>query len=203
MRTSSATWRGAAVTGFAFLLMALGGCGSPGDVEPAETPPSASTSSPSPSQTPEAVQPPEQPAAMSEPTTEGAIAAATYVLELFTYTFASGDTGPWGQITRSTCVLCAGVITDVERMAGDGYLVRGARITIDTAQATEIAPARWYGVDMKVTQAPSDRLDRDGETVDSDEGGTYAVSFALSWDERWYVDEFGIEPVDPDGTQGG
>lgn len=193
MRTSSATWRGAAVTGFAFLMMALGGCGSPGDVEPAETPPSASTSSPSPSQTPEAVQPPEQPAAMSEPTTEGAIAAATYVLELFTYTFASGDTGPWKTITSTTCAYCVGVTEDVLEMVEKGDRITGGGTTVLEASATEIREDTWFSVDLVAAQEPSQRVGPGGDALVDNANGDFRVAFALSWDAGWRVDEMGIE----------
>ena len=193
MRTSSATWRGAAVVGFAVSLMAVGGCGGPDEREPAVTPSPASASSPGPARVAEAVQAPEQPAAMSEPTTDGAIAAATYVLELFTYTFASGDTGPWQMITSATCAYCVGVIEDVLEMAEKGERVTGGGTTVLEASAAEIREDTWFSVDLVAAQEPSQRVGPGGDALVENSNGEFRVAFALSWDAGWRVDEMGIE----------
>ncbi|WP_187291328.1 DUF6318 family protein [Cellulomonas flavigena] len=173
----------------------LGGCGFDEPVDPVPSSTPAVSATPEPSPTPDLTRRPERPAAMDEPTTDGAIAAATYVLELVAYTFASGDTGLWRSITASSCELCVGLASDVDGMVEVGDSSTGAAFTIEQAQAREIAEDRWFGVDMVVVQDSSERFDSGGAVVGSDPGGRYSAVFALSWDGGWRVEEMGFEEI--------
>ncbi|GIG40649.1 DUF6318 family protein [Cellulomonas phragmiteti] len=186
-------------------LVVVAGCGTGGPADGPTTGPTTVESSPTPTPAPtsDLTRLPEPPAAMSEPTTDGAIAAATYVLDLYGYTFATGDTGPWRQMTRESCELCVGLARDVEQMVEVDDSSTGALITVDTAEAREISDDRWFGVDMEITQSSSTRFDADGEVVGSDPGGRYKAAFALSWDEGWHVDDLGFEALESDaGNEG-
>jgi len=181
----------------AVVVVALVGCtGGTGDPGPTSSPVDPTPAvTPSPTPTVELWRLPERPAEMDEPTTEGATAAATYVLDLFPYTFVTRDTTAWEAITRETCQYCAGVVADVRDMRAERHKVRGGAITVLSATATEIREDAWFGVELVVSQDPSERVDSEGNVIDPNPGGEFDVAFALSWDGRWHVDEMGVEAV--------
>ncbi|WP_168800434.1 DUF6318 family protein [Cellulomonas telluris] len=191
------SWRALTATSAAVVLLVVGGCSRD---EGAAPEPSRSTAAaeetPTQTPTPTEVALPEQPAAMAEPTTDGAIAAATYVLELYTYTFASGDVGPWNAVTRETCQFCAGVSADVAEMVQQRHKVVGGTPTVNSADATEIAEDRWFSVTLQVTQAASSRLGPDSTVISSRPDQEFEVVFALSWENGFRVDEMGPELVE-------
>lgn len=181
-------------------LLALVGCGA--DVPVADHTPSSTmqelTPTPSPSPTLDLTRLPERPDAMSEPTADGALAAATYVLQLYGYTFASGDTAPWRAITLDTCSFCSKVAETVEEIEASGDRSSGSTMTVDSTRSVEISEDRWFAVDLQVTQGPSQRFDGDDEIVSSDPGGRYRAVFALSWSEGWRVDQMGFRELATD-----
>ena len=181
----------------------LGGCGDGEPADPVTTSTPSVSPTPEPSPTVDLTKQPQRSAAMDEPTKDGAIAAATYVLDLIAYTFASGDTSLWRSFTASSCELCVGLAGDVEAMVEMDESSTGAAFTIEQAEAREIAEARWFGVEMLVTQNASQRFDADGTTVGSDPAGRYTAVFALSWDDGWRVEELGFAEVPFDGATAG
>ncbi|WP_230684969.1 DUF6318 family protein [Cellulomonas sp. JZ18] len=191
------SWRALTATSAAVVLLVVGGCSRD---EGAAPEPSRSTApaeeTPAPTPTPTEVAPPEQPAAMAEPTTDGAIAAATYVLALYDYAYASGDAGPWDAITLDSCTFCVGVAESVSEMVAAGHVTVGEPFRVETAQSVEISEDRWFSVDMNVVQPPSRGVDQSGATVNENPGGRFRAVFALSWDLGWRVDEMGFEALD-------
>lgn len=178
----------------------LGGCGDGEPDDPVVTPTPTVAWTPEPSPTVDLTRQPERPAAMDEPTTDGAIAAATYVLELYGYSYATADLGPWRAITLETCEFCTAVADAVQQMKENGETSTGSTVTVMAAQATEIDTERWFSVDMDIVQGPSTRFDPDGEVVGRGEGGEFNAVFALSWDGEWRVDEMGVERPDRDAS---
>lgn len=195
------SWRALTAASAVAVLLVVGGCSRDEGATPEpsrSTAPAAETPTPTP--TPTEVALPEQPAAMAEPTTDGAIAAATYVLDLYTYAYASGDAGPWDEITLDSCAFCQGVVESVDNMVAAGHSSSGGPFTVQKSQAVEISEDRWFSVDMEALQAPSRAVDRAGSLVSAHAGGLYSVVFALSWDQGWRVDEMGFEALGESAT---
>lgn len=195
MRTRQRGRLRVAAAGAALGLLAVAGCGTDQPTEPPTTPVESAASSPSPSPTVSLRRLPEPPEAMGEPSKEGAVAAATYVLALYGYSFASADLGPWRQITAETCEFCREVSAAVTRMVEEGQTSSGSTFTVVSATSTQIAEGQWYTADMEIVQGASERMDEDGVVVSSDDGGRYRAFFALSWSDGWQVDEMGVDPV--------
>lgn len=133
---------------------------------------------------------------MDEPTTDGAIAAATYVMQLYGYSFATGDLAPWRAMTAETCQLCASVERGVDDMRAAGESSTGSVVEVLGATATETTHDEWFSVEMRLRQSASQRVDAAGEIVSEGVGGVYDAVFAMSWMDGWTVDEMGLEPVE-------
>ncbi|MCC2319554.1 DUF6318 family protein [Cellulomonas xiejunii] len=189
-------WRRAATTLALTTLLAVGGCvgAEPADVP--TTPTAEETPTPTPSATADLTQLPEKPAAMAEPTTDGAIAAATYVLDLYGYTFATRDTAPWRAMALDTCGFCTEVTTSVNGMVDAGETSSGSTFTVTSSKSVEISEDQWFSVDLTIIQSPSQRFGASGEPVGSGTGGEHRAVFALSWSDGWRVDEMGVLPLE-------
>lgn len=137
--------------------------------------------------------PPERPAAMDEPTTDGAIAAATYVLDVYTYTVNTGDVDLWQSVTLPSCSFCAGVSADVEARNAEGQRIVGGDAVVGESRATEISAGQWFSVEMSVLQRASSRVDKDGAELSARADKQHDMVFALSWDDGFRVDEMGVE----------
>ena len=178
----------------------LGGCGGDDPVDPVSSATSAASASPEPSPTADLTKRPERPAAMDEPTTDGAVAAATYMLELFPYVFNSGDVGPWEAMALDSCTFCTGVVEDVSAMRAAGDVVTGGAVDVVASEVREISAGSWFAVTLQASQESSQRRGPQGALVSENPATTYSVVFALSWDGGWRVDEMGVE--NPGGEQG-
>lgn len=178
--------------------IALTGCtgGEQPDDGPTTTATTPVSPTPSPSPTVDLTKLPKKPEAMSEPTTDGAIAAATYVLDLYGYSFATGDLQPWRAITADTCQLCASVERGVTEMLDAGETSSGSTVTVLSATSTEISDDEWFSVEMRVLQGASQRRSSSGDVVAEGVGGEYDAVFALSWSDGWTVDEMGLQLVE-------
>ncbi|HEX7804612.1 MAG TPA: DUF6318 family protein, partial [Cellulomonas sp.] len=87
---------------------------------------SAAPATPSPTSTPK----PGRPAAMDTVNLEGAIATATYFLDLYPYVANSGDLEDWKTLSHPECIFCRGVTTEVERMFSVGHHQDGTDTTV-------------------------------------------------------------------------
>ena len=67
---------------------------------------------------PDTVIKPERPEAMSEPTTDGAIAAATYFLQLYDYAFSARDAESLLTMSAEECKFCNYVDKSVGELVG-------------------------------------------------------------------------------------
>lgn len=190
-------WRRALTVATVVSAIAVAGCtdGDPGD-GPTATLATSMSPTPSPSPTVDLTRLPEKPAAMSEPTTDGAIAAATYMLDLYTYAFVTGDTAPWRALAASTCEFCSGVVEGVDELAAAGHASTGGPFRVQDSRAVEVTESEWFSVDLVAVQEPSRRVDAEGATVADNPGGSFRVVYALSWNDGWRVDEMGFERVD-------
>lgn len=198
MHSATRVWRAAATATMVTSLLVVGGCtgGAPADDPTTSAPVAEATPTPSPSPTVDLTRLPERPAAMDEPTTDGAIAAATYVLALYGYSFAAGDTSPWKAITLETCGFCAEVSASVQEMTAAGETSSGSTFEVTSSKSVEISEDQWFSVDLTITQSASERYDSSGVRIGSGTGGNHRAVFALSWSDGWRVDEMGILPLE-------
>ena len=63
---------------------------------------------------------PERPEGMDEESAEGAVATATYFVQLYPYVYATGDLEQWRSMSRQDCLFCGSVITNVTRLHDSG-----------------------------------------------------------------------------------
>ncbi|GEL99933.1 DUF6318 family protein [Cellulomonas terrae] len=174
----------------------VAGCTGSGS-EPAEsTAPPVVEVTQTPTPTPTPVVKPEPPDAMGEPTTDGAIAAATYFLSLYDYAFASGDAGPLMEMSAETCDLCAYVQESVVAMTSEGRSSVGHPARVLTSESTEIRPDEWFSALLRVEQAATQELDADGKVVAESAANVTDFLFAMSWlGDRWRVEAVDLTEV--------
>lgn len=177
-------------------LALVGGCTGVG-ADPAEStgPPVVEvTTTPTPTPTP--VVKPEPPEAMSEPTTDGAIAAATYFLALSDYAFASGDSEPLLAMSAEGCTYCAYVDEQVESMVAGKYTSEADPLEVLTATSTEIRPDEWFSALLRVEQDFTRARDTTGAVVDETGKSVVDFLFAISWlGDEWRVEQVGLTEV--------
>lgn len=126
----------------------------------------------------------------------GAVAAATYFAELYSYAWASGDTTSWEDMSSDTCEWCAQVSDDIAAMVDAGERSTGASIVVEESNGTEIEPERWYSADLRIAQGESQRFSADGSVVKDSPGGRFRLFAALSWSGgAWQVDAVDILDV--------
>ncbi|WP_147525028.1 DUF6318 family protein [Cellulomonas timonensis] len=118
------------------------------------------TPTPSPTRSPK----PERPTAMDEVSVEGAIAAATYFVELYPYVYNTGDLAEWNALSHPECLTCTGIATKVEEMHGLGQRIEGAAISVADVSGVELIPGSSFSVEMQMTQGPTTVKDSAGNT---------------------------------------
>lgn len=182
----------------AVVALLVGGCS--GDPSPTPGPtsaavdvvptPSATPALPTPAPTPTwppTVALPTPPPEMTRDDETGAVAAAKYFLDLYTYTESSQDTGPWEAMSHPDCVFCKSIVDDVARMRADNKFVIPARIDVKSQRTMALAPL-VYNVALDVATGPDEVRDLDGRLIDAGvvEGGlmTLVVYFQ---DGSWLV----------------
>ncbi|WP_146192430.1 DUF6318 family protein [Cellulomonas sp. WB94] len=150
----------------------LGGCSSGGSapvatstssvptVVASTTPTAAAT--PSPTATPK----PERPAAMDTVNVDGAIATATYFLELYPYALNTGDISDWNSLSHPECIFCAGLADEVERQVGLSEHQEGLATSIASATGIEVTRGAFFDVDLELTQGPWQVVDKAGTVVE-------------------------------------
>jgi hypothetical protein len=101
---------------------------------------------------------------MADAGTDGAVAAATYFLDLYEVV-GGGDLAEWKAVSHPECVFCEGVSDEVERMVSVGHRQEGPEITVNSVEPTEITPGAFYSVLFDVIQGPYRELDAQGVLV--------------------------------------
>jgi hypothetical protein len=161
----------------ALALGLLGGC-SFGDSDPvavstsaaptvAASPTPTPAATPSPTTTPKPTPTPERPVAMGVVDVNGAIATATYFLELYPYALNTGDISDWNELSHPECIFCAGLADEVKRQTGLLEHQEGLATSIASATAVEVRPGVWFDVDFDVTQGPWQVVDSEGAVVEN------------------------------------
>jgi len=155
-------------------VLALGGCTADADAEPG---PSVSTSgsptvSASPSQSP--IVAPVRPAEMERSDEVGALAAAEYFMELFSYVFRSGDLAEWNAVSAQDCSFCANVLADVEATYLPGGSYRGGAFARERAELVAHDPSIGvYTASVAFSIGEFEVVDRAGayvRTIDAEAG---------------------------------
>ncbi|MGY4643183.1 hypothetical protein ACVW07_001016 [Cellulomonas sp. URHB0016] len=133
---------------------------------------------------------------MAEPSTDGAVAAAKYYLELYDFVFASGNLDLWRAMSADDCKFCNGVITDIEDMVALRHTSPSTSMQVTRANATEVLPQESYGVDLDVIQGAWTEIDVTGTVVDSGEPSSAQMYFALGWTEDgWLVRQVDVHDL--------
>jgi hypothetical protein len=108
----------------------------------------------------------------------GAAAAAEYFMQLFSYTFRSGEVDQWRAIGAQECSFCANVLSDVESVYRAGGSFRGGSLTLGppTLLASD-ATIGVFTVGVPYDIAALDEVDAAGKTVRTieAESGTAAL----------------------------
>lgn len=181
----------------ALLLAALSACSPSTTTPPAATTAATSqapteTATPSAEPTDSATAPPERPDAMSTPSADGAAAAASYFLQLYAYTYSTGNLTEWNSLSAEDCEFCISVRNDVESIFRAGGRGAGSATTINSATGQEIEAGNTYGAIVEVTQGPSSVILRDGSEESSGNGGDFSMYFAMWWRDGWIVREVDV-----------
>ena len=182
----------------------LGGC-SFGDSDPvavstsaAPTVPAAPTPTPAAAPSPTTTPPPVRPAAMDVVNVDGAIATATYFLQLFPYALNTGDLTEWSLLSHAECQFCGGVADDVGNLSGLGQHQDGTEITIQVATGAEIRAGVSFSVDITFTQGPWTVVDTAGKVVDAtaDRESLHALIVVMREADQWLIRAVQVDPAD-------
>lgn len=175
----------------------VAGCTGSGS-EPAEsTAPPVVEVTQTPTPTPTPVVKPEPPDAMSEPTTEGAIAAATYFLQLYDYAFSARDAESLLRMSAESCEFCSYVDESVAALVESGHTSVGPPVRVLSAVSTEIRPDEWFSARLQVEQDSTKEFAADGTLVSESEANVTDFVFALSWmGDRWRVDAVDLAVIE-------
>lgn len=154
-------------------VLALTGCtGADAQPEPVATevvtasPPATPTPSPKP--TPEPVTAPERPPEMDQPDEAGAVAAAEHVLEVYAYTFRSGDLDAWSRLSGQSCEFCDNTRADVERVYSAGGSYSGGELSdvFDIQVVGRDDQLGVFGVQVGFEISGGQEFDATGQVVD-------------------------------------
>lgn len=198
MRRSRRAW----AAGLALLgVLAASAC-DPGD-DPTDPPTTATETSEEPttseSPTEDVPTPPEVEAPTPAPEASvddhvGAIYAARYFLDLYTYMRATGDTAQFEAMSAEECEFCADSITTAKDLHADGGWAEGGELRFDIEAATAEYPTEdepSYMVRFTTTEEPSVVHHGDG-SQEALKGATFDTVVALRYvDDRFIV--FGVK----------
>ena len=103
---------------------------------------------------------------MDDVSVDGAIATATYFLQLFPYALNTGDLTEWSRLSHAECIFCAGLSDEVKRQAGLLEHQEGLETSIASATGVEVTLGSWFDVDLRLMQGPWVVLDTAGNVVE-------------------------------------
>jgi len=147
------------------------------------------TPSPSASPTVNVRAKPERPDAWDDVSVDGAIAVATYFMELYGYTYATADPEPWNALSHPECVYCTDVRSGVHDMASAAQHTEGGAITLRDATATMVTADELFSVDAIASQDMVRVVTSSGVPVtDWSPPQEFKVNVLVLRDnDRWYV----------------
>ena len=133
---------------------------------------------------------PQRPENMDENSSEGAIATATYVVQLYPYVYATGDLEQWKAMSQQDCLFCNSVITNVGKLHEAGGWKNPWTHTITQTGYADPGPGSEYSrVDVVFDQEASYSYDGTGAPPDVSEPatGTLLILAMKYVDGHWIV----------------
>ena len=165
---------------------ASGGAGAASAAPTSQRPPA-----PAPPRAPALAMPaPQRPENMDENSSEGAIATATYVVQLYPYVYATGDLEQWKAMSQQDCLFCNSVITNVGKLHEAGGWKNPWTHTITQTGYADPGPGSEYSrVDVVFDQEASYSYDGTGAPPDVSEPatGTLLILAMKYVDGHWIV----------------
>ena len=136
---------------------------------------------------------PTQPAEMSKGDKAGAAAAARYYLNLGSYAWNTGDTGPLKSISDADCVYCRSEYTHIDEFYAHGYWAAKGYTNVIETQVIEQLPDEKYGPDAYAVQFRIDEHVAEGYTSNGfQQAEVYStiVQLHARWDgTAWHIME--------------
>ena len=139
---------------------------------------------------------PQRPENMDENSSEGAIATATYVVQLYPYVYATGDLEQWKAMSQQDCLFCNSVITNVGKLHEAGGWISPWTHTITRTDYLDPGPGSEYSrVDVVFDQEASYSYDGTGAPPDVSEPATGTLlMLAMKYvDGHWAIREGQVE----------
>lgn len=139
---------------------------------------------------------PQRPENMDENSSEGAIATATYVVQLYPYVYATGDLEQWKAMSQQDCLFCNSVITNVGKLHEAGGWISPWTHTITRTDYLDPGPDSEYSqVDIVFDQEASYSYDGTGAPPDVSEPATGTLlMLAMKYvDGHWAIREGQVE----------
>ncbi|QQM67798.1 hypothetical protein JG540_02640 [Actinomyces weissii] len=127
---------------------------------------------------------------MDENSPEGAAQAAKYFMLLYTYTFTTGNTQPWLEMTEEGCVFCKSVVDNTKEIHDKGDWVDHWDILI--SRITYAAPVDGYelsAVTLTLSHpGTTTRYKADGSIVQVEGEDDYKLQLGMRYTGgRWTV----------------
>lgn len=130
------------------------------------------------------VEPPQEPVLTGDEATD-AVKVATYFMNLYPYSVATGDLGEWRGLSHPSCEFCAELIGDVEAYRDEEWVETSIKIS-ETRLFAVVDGEVNYRVDLLVDRG---ELRAHGNSeIESLPAGTYtAVLGLVLTDQQWQV----------------
>ena len=136
---------------------------------------------------------PDKPAEMSAGGEAGAEATARYYLNLGSYAWNTGDTGPLKSISDADCVYCRSEYTHIDEFYAHGYWAAKGYTDVLETQVIEQLPDEKYGPDAYAVQFRIDEHVAEGYTskgFQQAEVYSTVVQLHVRWDgTAWHIME--------------
>ena len=137
---------------------------------------------------PPEVEAPERPAEMNEETVDGAIAAATYFMELYPYIYATGDLAEWDELSDDGCEFCDNSRELALDLTEGGGYATGGEVEIFSADGGGPYDDDVFAVQLGIHFAPSTFVYADGVREDHGEAERPDFRLSMLWrDGAWVV----------------
>jgi len=114
---------------------------------------------------------------------EGAIAAATYFISLYSYVYTSGELSEWDAMSDPGCVFCKSVRDDSLAASSRGEHSEGGSISIVGPATSAIgSEPSTFQVEATITQAPYRTFGAGGSVIDDHpaQSGRMAVALRIN-----------------------
>ncbi|QQM67800.1 DUF6318 family protein [Actinomyces weissii] len=126
---------------------------------------------------------------MDENSPEGAAQAAKYFMLLYTYTFTTGNTQPWQDISEEGCVFCQNVVDNTKAIQDKGDWLEHWHISI--SRISYIRPAEGddlHLITLTFSNPGTTRHKADGSTAATNSETDRKLQFGMRYvDGRWVV----------------